>query len=43
MAGKLNVPPFFRIFALDENGDELEDIEDKNVTLNEFCKKYNLL
>lgn len=30
-------------FALDENGDELEDIEDNNVTLNEFCKKHNLL
>lgn len=30
-------------FAFDENGDELEDIEDNNVTLNEFCKKHNLL
>ena len=30
-------------FALDENGDKLEDIEDNNVTLNGFCKKYNLL
>jgi hypothetical protein len=30
-------------FALDENGGELEDIEDNNVTLNEFCKKHNLL
>ena len=29
-------------FALDENGNELEDIEDNNVTLNEFCKKHNL-
>lgn len=26
----------------DENGNELEDIEDDNVTLNEFCKKHNL-
>lgn len=30
-------------FPLDENGDELEDTEDNNVTLNEFCKKHNLL
>lgn len=30
-------------FALDENGNELEDIEDNNVTLNEFCKRFNLL
>ena len=30
-------------FALDEDGNELEDIEDNNVTLNGFCKKYNLL
>lgn len=30
-------------FALDENGNELEDIEDNNVTLNEFCKKHKLL
>ena len=30
-------------FALNENGDELEDIEDNNVTLDEFCKKHNLL
>ena len=29
-------------FALDENGNELEDIEDDNVTLNEFRKKHNL-
>jgi len=30
-------------FAFDENGNELEDVEDNNVTLNEFCKKHNLL
>ena len=29
-------------FALDENGNELEDIEDDNVILNEFRKKHNL-
>ena len=29
-------------FALDENGNELEDIEDNNVTLNEFRKRHNL-
>lgn len=30
-------------FALDENSDKLEDIENNNVTLNGFCKKHNLL
>lgn len=30
-------------FALDENGNELEDLEDNNVTLNEYCKKHKLL
>lgn len=30
-------------FALGEDGAELEDIEDNNVTLNEFCKKHKLL
>lgn len=30
-------------FALDEDGNELVDIEADNVTLNEFCKKHNLL
>ena len=30
-------------FALDEDGNELEDLEDNNVTLNEFCKKHNLI
>lgn len=30
-------------FALDEDGNELEDLEDNNVTLNEYCKKHKLL
>lgn len=30
-------------FALDENGNELEDLEDNNKTLNDYCKKHKLL
>ena len=30
-------------FALDEDGNELDDLEDNNLTLNDFCKKHKLL
>lgn len=30
-------------FALDENGNELDDLEDNNKTLNDYCKKHKLL
>lgn len=30
-------------FALDENGNELNDLEDNNKTLNDYCKKHKLL
>lgn len=27
----------------DENGNELDDLEDNNKTLNDYCKKHKLL
>ena len=30
-------------FALDEDGNELEDIEDNNTTFNQYCKTHNLI
>ena len=30
-------------FALDEDGNELKDLEDNNITLNNFCKNHNLI
>ena len=30
-------------FALDEDGNKLEDMESNNITLNNFCKSHNLI
>ena len=30
-------------FAVDEDGNELEDLEDNNVTLNNYIKEHNLI